>query len=191
MAEPAARAGETPAHFPCTFLQFCGRNRFSDRGTAFADVSFEEYWCQDVGRQTDTRGFTLIEVVIIIVVVGMLAAIAIPRYVDMRERAMIASARAILAEGRTAVLLDFSEHLLRDGTYTIPFSGTVGKKFNNADRATLESVLQSQPSYPPYGTYDYPDDAGFRWWLVSAGTSSPGGPEWPGIGAMVGDLKLQ
>jgi prepilin-type N-terminal cleavage/methylation domain-containing protein len=172
-------------------LQFYGRKRFSDLGTAFASASFEEDWCQDMGRQNDTQGFTLIEVVIIIVVVSVLAAIAIPHYVDMRERAMIASARAILAEGRTAVLLDFSEHLLRDGTYTVPFSGTVGKKFNNADRAALESMLQSQPRYPPYGTYDYPDDGGFRWWLVSAGTSSPGDPEWPGIGAMVGDLKLQ
>lgn len=142
-------------------------------------------------RLDDTHGFTLIEVVIIIVGVSLLVAIAIPRYVDLRERAMIASARAILAQGRTAVLLDFSEQLLRDGTYTVPFSGDVGKKFKSADRAALESMLQSQPRYPPYGTYDYPEDGGFKWWLVSAGSSSPGEPQSPRIGAIIGELKLQ
>lgn len=33
----------------------------------------------------DEQGFTLIELVIIIILVGVLAAIAIPKYVDLRE----------------------------------------------------------------------------------------------------------
>ena len=43
------------------------------------------------------QGFTLIELVIIIILLGILAAIAIPRYVDLRNHAIEASAQATMA----------------------------------------------------------------------------------------------
>jgi len=66
------------------------------------------------------KGFTLIELIVIIVIIGILAAVAIPRYVDLTTQAMDGTARGILGTLRSANALLYASRLFGGATtYTI------------------------------------------------------------------------
>lgn len=131
------------------------------------------------------QGFTLIELVIIIILIGVLAAIAIPKYVDLRENAIRANAQATLDAGRSAILLDFADKVVNTGSYAFEptDASTPGSVFDPSDVTDLEIELQSAPNYPPNGPYNSPSGQGFRWYLVTQGSSSPMQP--PAIDALL------
>ncbi len=51
------------------------------------------------------RGFTLIELVIVIVLLGILSAFAVPKFIDMSENAENATCRANLAHLRSGIAI--------------------------------------------------------------------------------------
>lgn len=76
-------------------------------------------------RSKSERGFTLIELVIVIVILGILAAVAIPKYEDMREQARVATIKGQLGSIRSAVAIQYARNAL-NGSATFPtLDGTI------------------------------------------------------------------
>ncbi|MBI3989775.1 MAG: prepilin-type N-terminal cleavage/methylation domain-containing protein [candidate division NC10 bacterium] len=101
------------------------------------------------------KGFTLIELVIIIVLLGLLAAVAIPRYIDLREDARKAAAKGNLDAARAALTLDFASAVVKQQSYSLTI--TTGNI-----TSVIEARLESPPKYP----------SGFSWVTVSNGSST-------------------
>jgi prepilin-type N-terminal cleavage/methylation domain-containing protein len=62
----------------------------------------------------DRKGFTLIELLIVVVIIGILAAIAIPKFANTKEKAYIAAMKSDLRNLVTAEESYFADNL----TYT-------------------------------------------------------------------------
>ncbi len=79
----------------------------------------------------DSRGFTLIELLIVTVIIGLLAAIAIPKYANTKRQAYIAAMKADLRNLATAEEAYFVDNL----SYTTTLSLLT---FNKSQHVTVD-----------------------------------------------------
>jgi len=58
-----------------------------------------------IGKRHGERGFTLVEIVLVIVLIGILAAIIVPKFAGQTDKAKIAASKANIESIRSAIRL--------------------------------------------------------------------------------------
>lgn len=102
-------------------------------------------------------GFTLIELVMVIVILGILAAFALPRFADLSSEARLASLNGALGSVKSASAIAHAQALVSNiTTGNIVLEGTtVTLVFSYPDAATIGDASQTAdfgPTVAPAGT---------------------------------------
>ncbi len=57
------------------------------------------------------RGFTMIELIMVIVILGILAAVGIPRYIDLSSQARTSAAKGAIGTIRAAISMQYAQNV--------------------------------------------------------------------------------
>ncbi|MGR3302913.1 MAG: prepilin-type N-terminal cleavage/methylation domain-containing protein [Candidatus Scalindua sp.] len=123
-------------------------------------------------RKKNEEGFTLIELIIVIVILGIIAGVAIPKFIGLSGSARVSAARGVGAAISGTISARHADYLINANTYTAQdvlddtaFTGGVSVS-NDANTLTFVSG-------PTTFTWAYTDQSGDTAAFIAEATGFP------------------
>jgi len=138
------------------------------------------------------RGFTLVELMIVVAIIGLLATIAIPSYLRMRQKVKVAEAKSNLGAIRVVEHSYFAEYSKFVGNQPFTPDRTLNPQGRLAwDTNTRFSILGYAPDGTVFFSYslaglDYPPDS----FTAQATADLDSDGDWAVWAITVGDKEL-
>ena len=100
-------------------------------------------------QRSSRAGFTLIELLIVVVIIGILAAIAIPKFASTKEKSFVATMKSDL---RSLVMAQ-EVYLADNGTYYIGGVPNAALKYQPSSNTTVTIVPPTTAGWSASATY--------------------------------------
>lgn len=140
---------------------------------------------------TNEKGFTLVELVLVIVVLGILSAFAVPKFIDITTNARISSINGMSGAVRSAVALARTQYMINGNmaATTVSMDGvnvtvTAGTGIPISDAGGIVTALQDTT-----GFVATPGAATATFWPTNGGSATCGFTYTNGTGAVAIDTS--